>query len=108
MSDPSLRRLLDASHIDGEQPHWQIQKRHEVRDHERALVMQDIQARAMKHAAVLGGGQIKNSQQLLDAINAMLRQADTYDRRVFETMGVNTIWVGEYRDIPRVLDSIAG
>jgi hypothetical protein len=37
---------------------------------------------------------------------ATLRQADTYDRQVFESMGVMTMWVERFDDIPSVVDAI--
>ena len=43
MSDPSLRRLLDASRNTDIPPHWQVQKRHEIRDHEMGEAMEDVE-----------------------------------------------------------------
>jgi SIR2-like protein len=107
MSDPSLRRLLDASRNSDIPPHWQIQKRHEVRDHEVLQVMTEVERRARGYAALLGKGfdEQKKPFQLEDSINAALRQADTYDREVFESMGVKTIWVDAFDE---VADIIAG
>ena len=36
----------------------------------------------------------------------MLQQADTYDRNLFESMGVKTIWLEDYDDIPALLERI--
>jgi hypothetical protein len=109
MSDPSLRRLLDASRNSPIPPHWQVQKRHDIRDHEVMEVMTDVERRARNYAALLGKGfdERKRPAQLEDSIRAALRQADTYDRQVFESMGVKTIWVDQFDDIPDVIDAIA-
>jgi hypothetical protein len=108
MSDPSLRRLLDASRNCDSPPHWQIQKRHEVRDHEVIEVMADVENRARKYAALLGSGLAERKQPaaLEDSIHAALRQADSYDRAVFEGMGVRTIWVNRFDDIHGIIDAI--
>jgi hypothetical protein len=109
MSDPSLRRLLDASRNSDIPPHWQIQKRHEVRDHEVLEVMQEIERRARNYAVLLRSGvdERKKPDQLEESLHATLRQADTYDRQVFESMGVKTIWVERFDDIPSIIDAIS-
>ncbi len=108
MSDPSLRRLLDASRNTNIPPHWQIQKRHEIRDHEVLEVMTEVERRARDYAALLGQGydEHKKPDQLHNSINAALRQADTYDREVFESMGVKTIWVDRFDDVPAIITAI--
>jgi hypothetical protein len=109
MSDPSLRRLLDASRNCDIPPHWQIQKRHNIRDHEMLAAMADVEKRARVHAEYLGTGfdERKKPTELQDAIQRALAQADTYDREVFQSMGVKTIWVDEFDHIVAVLDGIA-
>lgn len=109
MSDPSLRRLLDASRNSDIPPHWQIQKRHEVRDQEVLAAMAEVQRRAQKYAARLGHGfdEQKRPAELEDSIHTALRQADSYDREVFESMGVKTIWVDQFDQIPEIIDAIA-
>jgi len=108
MSDPSLRRLLDASRNSDIPPHFQIQRRHEVRDHEVLEVMTEVERRARDYAALLGKGfdEKKKPFQLEDSINAALRQADTYDREVFESMGVKTIWVDAFDEVADIISAI--
>lgn len=104
MSDPSLRRLLDASHSHGDIPaHCQVQKRHEVRDHERQLAMARVEELARRHGQLLGDAEVKDKSELQQAIDAVLHQADSYDRELFESMGVKTIWLEDYADLPRLL-----
>ena len=109
MSDPNLRRLLDASRNSDIPPHWQIQKRHEIHDHQVLEVMRDVDRRAREYAAILGRqfDEIKNPRELEDSIHAALRQADSYDRQVFESLGVKTIWVDSFDQVTQVIDAIA-
>ena len=108
MSDPSLRRLLDATHYSGEiPPHWQLQTRHQVHDHEQVAAKNDIANRARQWGEILGFDEQKDPPELADALNAVLRQADTYDRALFQTMGVKTIWLESFDDIPKLLDKIS-
>jgi hypothetical protein len=109
MSDPSLRRLLDASRNSDIPPHWQIQKRHAVQDQGALQAMAEVERRARGYATLLGSGfdEQKKPSQLEEAIHAALRQADTYDREVFESMGVKTIWVDQFDDVPGIISAIA-
>jgi len=109
MSDPSLRRLLDASHNSDIPAHWQIQKRHDIRDHEMLQAMTEVERRARDYATLLGSGfdEKKKVPQLEESIRDALRQADTYDREVFESMGVKTIWVDQFDQVPDVISAIA-
>lgn len=108
MTDPSLRRLLDASRNSDIPPHWQIQKRHQVHQHDVPQVMTEVERRARLYAADLGrpDTEMKAMPELEDSIHAALRQADSYDREVFESMGVKTIWVERFEDIAAIIDAI--
>lgn len=106
MSDPSLRRLLDATRNSDIPPHWQLQLRHQVYDHEQLAAINDIANRARHWGEILGYKEKKDPPQLADALNDVLLQADTYDRALFEAMGVKTIWLQSFDDISRLLDKI--
>ncbi len=106
MSDPSLRRLLDACRNSDIPPHWQIQKRHEIRDHERLEAAGDIDRRARDWGELLDLRQTKGPRDLLDIIDSALGQADTYDRELLQQMGVKTIWLNDFTDIPLLLEAI--
>jgi hypothetical protein len=110
MSDPSLRRLLDASRNWDFPPHYQVQKRHEVRDHEMAEAAAEVERRARRYAQQIGTGfdEGKKPDQLEEAVGAAFLQADSYDREVFESMGVKTIWVGAFDEIRGVVDAVPG
>ena len=106
MSDPSLRRLLDATRNSEIPPHWQVQLRHQVYDHEQLAAINDIANRARHWGEILGYNEQKDPPQLAEALNHVLRQADTYDRALFEAMGVKTIWLESFEDIAKLLDKI--
>jgi hypothetical protein len=85
MSDRNLRRLLDAAYVRGDIPvHWQVQRRHQISEEERA---------ALKHPA---------------AVDAALKLADRYDRELLESMGVKTLWLEEFADLAPLLEAIPG
>ncbi len=107
MSDPSLRRLLDACRNSDIPPHWQLQRRHQVRDAEQLAALTDVQNRAQRWGEVLGLPEMSSPPQLSAAVDAALQQADTYDRELFESMGVKTIWIESFDDIPALIDRIA-
>jgi hypothetical protein len=109
MSDPSLRRLLDASRNTPIPPHYQIQKRHAVEPRDLAAAMADVERRARLYAEQMGRGddEAKRPDELEDAVRAAVAQADTYDREIFESMGVKTIWVDSFDHIPAIVDAIA-
>lgn len=107
MSDPSLRRLLDACRNSDIPPHWQIQRRHEIRDPERLNAAGDIERRAREFGEVLERSERKEARDLLDLVDSALRQADTYDRELFEKMGVKTIWLNDFNDIAPLLQAIS-
>jgi hypothetical protein len=107
MSDPNIRRLLDACRNSDIPPHWQLQRRHAVPDGARNRVAQDVEERAREWGRILGDEHIKDPGELLEVINSTLKQADTYDRQLFESMGVKTIWVSNFTDIPPLLDEIS-
>jgi hypothetical protein len=109
MSDPSLRRLLDATRNSEIPPHWQIQRRHSVHDNEMLATMTEVERRARGYSTLLGSGldERKKPDQLEEAIRAALLQADSYDRQVFESMGVKTIWVDTFDQVPDVIAAIS-
>lgn len=108
MLDPNLRRLLDASYVHGDRPaHWQIQRRHKISPGEKRNVLRDIRDRARRFRNEMGVKPPEDVPELQEAVLAMLQQADSYDRNLFESMGVKTIWVEDYDDIPALLEQIS-
>ncbi|HKV13122.1 MAG TPA: SIR2 family protein [Thermoanaerobaculia bacterium] len=104
MLDPNLRRLLDAAYVHGDVPaHWQVQKRHKIPEDQMPGILEGIERRAQRYGEV---DVRKDVPQLEEAVQAVLHQADSYDRNLFESMGVKTIWVEDYDDIPALLERI--
>jgi hypothetical protein len=107
MLDPNLRRLLDASYVFGDIPaHWQLQKRHKISRGEMRTVLRDIRDRARRFRQEMELDPPEEVPELQEAVLSVLEQADSYDRNLFEAMGVKTIWVEDYDDIPAVLEQI--
>ena len=108
MLDPNLRRLLDASYVFGDIPaHWQIQKRHKIAPGEVRNVLRDIRDRARRFRKETDTPPPEEVPDLEEPVRAILEQADSYDRNLFESMGVKTLWVEDYDDIPALLDQIS-
>jgi hypothetical protein len=108
MLDPNLRRLLDASYVFGEVPaHWQLQKRHKIGRAEMMNVVREIRDRARRYRNELGMEPPEEVPDLREAVLSTLQQADTYDRNLFESMGVKTVWLESYGDIPELLGRIS-
>jgi hypothetical protein len=108
MLDPNLRRLLDASYVFGDIPaHWQIQRRHKIARAEMRNVLRDIRDRARRFRKEMEIDAPEEIPELQEAVLSVLEQADSYDRNLFEAMGVKTIWAEDYDDIPALLERIS-
>jgi hypothetical protein len=108
MLDPNLRRLLDASYVFGDIPaHWHLQRRHKIAEGELRDVLRDIRNRARRFRKEMGLRPPEDMPPLEEAIRAVLQQADSYDRNLFESMGVKTVWLEDYEDIPLLLEEIS-
>jgi hypothetical protein len=105
----TVRKRARSSRNSDFPPHWQIQKRHEIRDHEVLEAITEVERRSRNYATLLRSGfdERKKPAELEESIHAALRQADTYDRDVFENMGVKTTWVNQFEDVSNVIDAIA-
>jgi SIR2-like domain len=106
MSDPNLRRLLDASLATGQPPHYQLQKRHQVAPAEQFPILQTLETAAQQWKRHFKQGINKQPSELFDVLKTTLQQADYFDSALFFKMGVHTIWLEDYQQIPKVLDEI--
>jgi hypothetical protein len=110
MSDPNLRRLLDASRRPGDPAsHFLFRKRYVLSPEERARAARTINERVLSQ---FPGGQppetdLKNPQQFESAIDNMLSAQHIYDDQLFADMGVEVIWYDDHPDIPRMLGEIS-
>jgi hypothetical protein len=106
MSDPNLRRLLDAALTPGQPPHYQLQKRHQVLPENKDTVLKQLESSARQWRRKFRRGIEKGSNQLFGVLETSLHQADDFDTQLFGKMGVNTIWLNDYKQIPKMLDEI--
>jgi hypothetical protein len=106
MSDPNLRRLLDAACSPGEPAHYLILKKHDVPQAEQLIVLQHLQLEASKWKAKYGRGVDKPASDLFGVLQHTVEQVDRFDSELFAKMGVNTIWVDDFSRLPELLDEI--
>jgi hypothetical protein len=109
MSDPNLRRLLDATYVSSDGlVHYLLRKEYEIAPAERVKAIRIIDDYAQEQGRRVGLNEVKSESSVSDAIDTMLRQASEYDRDLFRDMGLGTIWFKDYDDIPKILSEIAG
>ncbi len=109
MNDPNLRRLLDASRFPKDRPrHWQVQRRHHLEREDRERVLGRLAAQADQQRKLVGGDSTLSTQDLERSLQGALVTADSYDRTVLESMGVKTVWLDTFQDLPALLARIAG
>ncbi len=107
MSDPNLRRLLDASYVRGDVPaHWLVMRKHALKGDERQKQAAAVEERARRHAAAMGLPDRKEPERIEAALEAALKLADRYDRELLESMGVKTVWIEEFADLRPLLEAI--
>jgi hypothetical protein len=108
MNDPNLRRLLDATYVSNEDlVHFLLRKNYEISPQERARAIKFVDENAREQAEQSNLAEIKTKSNVSDAIDVMLKQAHEYDRELFKDMGVGTIWINDFSDIPKLLDEIS-
>lgn len=114
MSDPNLRRLIDATHTVGsptgsefKAEHLLLRKEYDLPEADRRKAVDEIKLRAEKKGKLLGRKEVKGSPNVSEAIDVIMKEAHRYDRQLFKDMGVGTVWVKDYNDIPLILDEIA-
>ncbi|MGH9871103.1 MAG: SIR2 family protein [Pyrinomonadaceae bacterium] len=107
MSDPNLRRLLDATYLPGKRPaHFLLRKDYDLPDTARGKAIRIVDEYAEEQAR-RANLPIKTKSNVSRAINVMLKQAHQYDRELFKDMGLGTIWVNQFDDVPKILTEIA-
>ncbi|MGJ5816540.1 SIR2 family protein [Paludibaculum fermentans] len=107
MSDANLRRLLDATADGRKSRHFVIRKRFSLNYQQQQEAARRIHERAMTGLQPDERNRMMNdAPQLEFAIDRMLKAATEIDTTLLEEMGVATIWVDEYDEIPKVLQQI--
>lgn len=110
MTDPSLRRIFDAVHEDGEPiQHFLVRKEYALGGWEQFDVTSDIERRAEKYRRQMRrDDRVKDPAQIVDAVRDALRQAHSFDRELFKDLGIGTLWLEDWADIAPLLDAISG
>jgi SIR2-like domain len=109
MSDPNLRRLLDATHVNGDGiVHYQLRKEPGLTGPERQKAVKFVDDYARELGLRDGFPEVKAEADVSSAIDNMLREAKAYHERLFRNMGVGTVWYKSHDDVPKILTEIAG
>jgi hypothetical protein len=108
MSDPNLRRLLDATNVRGQRPaHFLVRKEYALTLDARTKAIRIVNEYAEEQGMRANLTQTKTTSNVSNAIDVMLKQAHQYDRELFKDMGLGTIWVNHFDDIPKLLKKVA-
>jgi hypothetical protein len=106
MSDPNLRRLLDASRNPHRPTHWIVQRRHKIAPNQLMAVIGDIDRRAQEYGALLQLPATKTPGTIERELPDALSLADHYDQLLLKRMAVNTMWIEEFGDVVPLIDAI--
>lgn len=109
MTDPNLRRLLDASRSIGDPPsHFLFRKSYTLTQAEMARAARTVNERVLSQfPSNQPPPELKDPTQFEDAVNQMLRAQRQYDEQLFGDMGVEVIWYNEHSDVPGMLAEIS-
>jgi hypothetical protein len=106
MSDPNLRQLLDVSYNADYPAHWLVQRRHAADGPALSRACEDVAERARQLERQAGGRPTNGRQELSAVLPGVLRLADTYDRELFSAMGVKTLWLETFNDLPALISEV--
>jgi hypothetical protein len=108
LSDPNLRRLLDATrNADEPVSHFLVRPQYRIPDDDRMNVIERVEQSAREHARRMNVNFIKTPTQLDSAMNEMLKQARSYEDDLFADMGVGVLWISNYEDIRPLLSEVS-
>lgn len=107
LSDPNLRRLLDATNNDtGSAVHFLVRPEYRIAEPDRIGVIARVEQSAREHAAKMDANFFKTPTQLDSAMGEMLKQARDYEDALFADMGVGVLWINGFDDIKPLLEEI--
>ncbi len=109
MSDPNLRRLLDATRAgasDTEPVHFLFRQRYDLTPTQRRRAAETIDERVRSQVRGPNPPVLKSPADFEDAITRMLAVPSEYDQSLFADMGVHVIWYNAHDDIPAMLGQI--
>jgi SIR2-like domain len=109
MTDPNLRRFLDATAVAGRPAHFLFRQRYTLTPKEKKRAARTITHRVMAQGKAVGQmPKIQDAQEFEQVIDRMLSVPTEYDDELFHDMGVEIIWYEDHDDIPPMLRDIAG
>lgn len=104
MTDPNIRRLLDATKpADGDVLHYTLRRDYTLTATERFDALNTISRRAQ----AINQTEVKGPTAMDEILTDALNQSRRYDEQVFRDMGVGVIWFKAFDDIPKLLDAFA-
>ena len=71
-------------------------------------MLTQLSAQAEEQRALVGGDSTLDAVELERSLGTALDTANAFDRIVLESMGVKTIWVENFADLPELLARIPG
>jgi hypothetical protein len=105
MSDPNLRRLLDATRIDGVRAHFLLRMRYTLPQPQRDQAFKTI-TEQVRSAVADSGLPLKEEPSFTQAIDFMLDRLVGYDEQLFGDLGTNVIWYDHHDDVSGLVDEI--
>lgn len=112
MTDPNLRRMLDACRgRDRKVRHYVIRRDYDVANIDLDDAVAQVQTRAehegqRRRCTKQREPQEKSARGVRGAIQQMLKQAHTYDRQLLSELRVGAIWVRDFDDMPNLLRAL--
>ena len=107
MSDPNLRRLVDATNVRLDKPkHILIRRDYDTLDQAIVKATADIEKRLDQQHQSTSETSQENHGAFAKALKKMTERAHSYEREVFKDMGVGVMWIKRFEDIPMVLQKL--
>lgn len=115
MSDPNLRRLLDATYMreqftEGGDPklyHYLMRKDYTLSDEDKEKTIDAVIADAERFGEGTEAEMMRKSHHSVKrAVEEMLDKAHVYDSDLFRYMGVGVVWAEKFEDFPKILKAI--
>ena len=109
MTDPNLRRVLDACSKEPETPKQFVLRKRYTKE----LRNEDDDIKLIQNEAVVEARRRKltrhekSSLDVRRAISKVTRQAERYEQSFFEQLGVEIVWVSRFSDMPKVIKPVS-
>jgi hypothetical protein len=107
MTDPNLRRLVDATNVRLSKPkHILIRRDHDTSEPAIENAMADIEKRVDQQRPSASKKSREDKGEFAKALRTMTGRAHAYEREVFKDMGIGVMWIKDYEDIPKFLQKL--